>query len=64
MDRFLLGQEIVKQIGINYKMAIVWQKKYINYFTETVVQNRGGNCKLFGDTKNTLNWLISKHYTK
>ncbi len=49
MDRFKLGEEVVRLRGNKIKIAMVWPEKYINRFTSTVVVNRGGFMEIFGN---------------
>ncbi len=60
IDRFIMGKEIARYLGFKIKLAVVWPEKDINKFTETVVINRGGLIRVFGDIENAENWLLSK----
>ena len=59
MDRYIIGAENCKQIGIHRKIAIVWKEKHINHFTETVVRNRGGDFRVFFNFENAEIWLLN-----
>jgi hypothetical protein len=58
MDRFALGEKIIELFGSRVKFAIAWPKEDITKFAETVIENRGGNAKVFDNLADAEAWII------
>lgn len=59
MDRFFLAEKIAAQIGGKVKLAIVWPKKHINKFAETVAVNRGALMNVVHTIDAAQEWLFN-----
>ncbi len=58
IERFALGEKIAKLVGYKIKISVVWPKKYIDNFAETVAVNRGSRMFVHDDLDIAREWLL------
>jgi hypothetical protein len=56
-DRYQLGEEYIRVIGTQIKVALVANRDLIDLTIENVVVNRRGRFKVFHDMESALKWL-------
>ena len=60
MDRYFIGETIAKMLGGKVKLAVVWPKKHINKFAETVAVNRGSSIIVVDTIGTAHEWLLGE----
>lgn len=63
IDMYILGEKMVEMAPRNISAAFVdsqIQQQEMNKFTETVIYNRGGRGKIFGDIEEAEKWLLEQ----
>jgi hypothetical protein len=56
-DRYQIGEEYVRVVGLKIRVAVVARRNLIDLTTENVVANRSGRIKVFHEMESALKWL-------
>jgi hypothetical protein len=59
MQRFQIGEMGVEFLGRQNKVAVIFNREFIDKFMETVAVNRGGQIRVVGSEPEALDWLLS-----
>ena len=56
-DRYQIGEEYVRVVGPNIRVAVVAKRDLIDLTMENVIVNRSGRVKIFHEMESALKWL-------